>query len=488
MKMKLLSLLLTAAVMSAAALSGCSSGGDVASSQSGSAAKADVSLSVVFPGSGGASKSLIPAGTQVIEVYASSNPIPQDIFPGMPIEQLGTLIATLTPAAPSTTVQMVPGNYYIGAFAFDADSSNTSRRVLSVAMTGGTIVTGANSVELTFVEGTWTFKDAAGGPLTLSDGTVLKDMVVGGEFDQPVFKKGAIDFSKPVGFGFGPVRLRFSNNTSARTFGGIESQFIGTQKTNRLFTDSYNITRKCSSFDSFSSCNDRKGDHVVLVTSGPEDDLSDFLQEDVKQGNAVTLLGNTVFNPAIPANFFADTSLTNGTTMSGNMLEIVATTDRTVSVKTGMPAKVTAGVKAVSANTKLTGITVTERDYALYNPSGGTNVGNWQLFDARTTSDGKTFYESGFLNCTPQSCNAGDYTFGLVPATSNVGEYCHVFDFLAKSCSQQLPGTGDVYYPWNFYDLNANGVIDYGSFTFNFHLEEKQTYDVFKYLFTATGK
>lgn len=491
MNKKLLSLLLTAAVMSAATLSGCGSGGGSSSGQASSAAKADVTLSVTFPGGAGAAKSLIPAGTKSIDVYASQSPIPQYYYPGMPTTQLGTLIATLTPAAPTATVKMVPGNYYIGAFAFDGDSTVTTRRLLSIAMSGGTIVAGSNSVELTFVQGVWTIKDAAGGPLTLSDGTVLNSMVIGGDMGQPMFRKGAMDYSKPMGSLSGIVRYRFNNNSSARVYGGMESQFNGTVKSNRVFSDEYNITRKCSWFSNY-SCYNRLGDHTVFVTSGPQAGGMDYYQSGVKMGNAGTLLGMTSFNPVIPSTFFSDSVLTSGTSISGNLIEIVAKTNRSVSIKAGM-AKVALPVKSASASTSYGNVQVTDKSFALFNWTGGTNTGGWQLYNPMRTSDGKTYYESGYLTCSysttgVETCNAGDYSFGLVPATTDVGEYCHRFDMQMKTCKQQKPSTGDVYYPWNFYDLNGDGVINYGSFKFDFHLEELQTYDIFKYLFTATGQ
>lgn len=497
MNKKLLSMLLTAAVLSSAALTGCGqSSGTAASTETQSTAKSGVvALSATFPDSAGAIKSLIPSGTQSIEVYASDKPISPYYSPGM---DGGTLLATLTAAAPTATVRMLPGNYYIAAIAFDSTDTAT-RRAIAFAMSGGTIIAGSNSVELTFANGTWTITDANGGALTLTDGTVLKDMVIGGEMGrQAMYKKSAIDYSKPVGYGSGMLRYRFANNTSARTYGGMESQFNGTSKTNSLYSDMYNVTRKCSSFNNYSTCDERKGDHLIMVSSGPDNEDNYYNNEGIKQGNAYELLpnkGQTSFNKDMTS-MFTETSFTNGKTISGALLEVVATTDRTSAIKTtGATAakSVAAAVKSASANTSISGVAVTDYEYIIYNPGGGTNKGGWQFHDRpKQTSDGKTYYTGGYLqpSYTTGSMvyNAGDYSFGLVPTTTNLGEYCHQFDYQNKTCLQQKPASGDVYYPWNFWDLNGNGVIDYGSFQFQFYAEETQSYNVFKYMFTATGK
>jgi hypothetical protein len=519
MKRKILRLLFAATVISAAALTGCGQSGTT-TAQNQSAGKGTVALSVAFPDSTGATKSLIPADTQSIEVYALpvTDPYAGYFQPGMPTGVNGTAVATpvatLTAATPSTTITLIPGDYIFHAFAYNTPASSTvggtnMRYPTATARSGGTIVNGANSVDLTFASGVWTIADASGAAgVTLGDGTVLKDFVIGGDGGtQPLYKKSAIDPTKPVGSMSGMLRFRFNNNTSARTYGGMESQFIGTTKSNRMHTGTYNVTRKCSS-DTDPLCIERLGDRSIMVNSGPDSSSGYYdYYNGVKRGDAYELLpnkGKTTFSQDITT-AFTETSFTGGKSISGSFLEIVAKTDRASTIKSvaGVVAakSVTAAVKSASATAStLTGLVVTNQQYIIYNPSGGTNKGSWQFNPAyaRTTSDGKTYYESGYLLPTTTmdpvtfqystSYNAGDYSYGFVPTTTDLGEYCQVLDYTTKKCTQQKPSTGDIYYPWNFYDLDGNGIINYGSFKFQFYAEDVQTYDVFKYLFTATGK
>lgn len=510
MKRKLLSLLFAAAVMSAAALTGCGQSGGTSASQDKSVGKtAEVTISAVFPGSGGAVKSLIPSGTQSIEVYASSSPQPQDIYPGMPAESLssmlGTLITTLTSSAPTATVKMSPGEYYIMAIAWNSTDVST-RQVLSLAKSAGTIVAGANSVELNFINGTWTLTDASGAALTLSDGTVVKDMVIGESYYlyDKVAVKSAIDSTKPSAGLDGLLRFRFNNNTSARTYGYMESQFNGaTKPVVSMGSDMYNITRKCSSFTNYTGCQMRNNDRGIFIVSASEGSTS-YYSNGIKQGNAYELLpnkGRTAFSQNGSAidlsTVLKDATITGGKTIAGTLMEIVATTDKSVSIATSgaVAAKsVNSAVKSVSSNTPYNGVTVTDYEYAIYNLNGGTNKGTWLLYETKLTGDGKTYYTSGYLsNYDPVTYaqitpNAGDYSYGLVPTSTNLGEYCHQLDYQNKTCLQQKPSAGDVYYPWNFWDLNGDGVIDYGSFAFQFYIKEMQTFNLLMYPFTATGK
>lgn len=500
MKRKLLCLLMTSAVIAAATLTGCGGGGTTPPQQGQAAVKsATVTFSANLGGSQGAVKSLIPAGTQAIEVYS-----------GLPYMQGGsqvqpTLLTTLTVAAPTATIQMAPGNYNIYAVAYDSTNA-ASRKALGSAATGGTVVAGANTVELTFMGGTWTLS----APIELSNGTVLKDVVIIPEnIGQPMYKKSAFNPAIPYGFGFGQVQYRFTNHTTASVSGQMFSQFNGAAKPySSLAASEYNITRKCSSYDSYSSCRNRRGDSIILIPGDmATDNISESSYGGVKQGNPYDLLPKSTFTQngaAIdPTTFVKNTTITNGTTISGNLLElkVTADTNRTI-VTTGAAAAKSAalGVKAAqSANTSIPGISNAWFEPIVYNPTGGTRKGGWTFYSTGTTSDGKTYYSGGYLQPTYSfnpttglpiyTYDPGDYSYGLVPTdSSRLGEYCAQYNYATKTCTQVAPNAGDIYYPWNFWDLNGDGAVDYGSFTFRFYLRETDSFDVYNYSFTATGK
>ena len=91
---------------------------------------------------------------------------------------------------------------------------------------------------------------------------------------------------------------------------------------------------------------------------------------------------------------------------------------------------------------------------------------------------------------TYQGTGSGDYSYGLAPTdTNNLGDYCQVWDFQTNTCQRQLPVTGEVYMPYNFYAKRSatKTAIDYGSFKFNFWVEETTSGTVYVYPFTATG-
>jgi len=524
----LIALAMTAVVTS---LSGCgSTDSGTASSGQSQTAKANVTLAAKFPSSGDAVKSLIPAGTQVIEIYASQqgSSNPQE------------LLAILTVAAPTKTVKMVPGMYSIYAYAYDSSDTST-RRWLGQASTGGEIQLGvANNVNLTFLNGQWTLVDAndVSTPLVLSDGTQLVDFIVaseGGHTQAAVNTAGksSIDYTRPYGSGFGMVRLRFDNNTSASTYGHIMSQFVGAVSNTLVSSDNYNLTKKCG-FDTYYGipCVETAGDQIVMISSkdGGSSQSSGSNMGTILSGSAASLLpggGRTTFTQngaaidlraAMP-----DTTVTGGTVISGGIVEWKPATDKITTLGTPTVAKMVksaVAVKAQSANSGYTGLTV--KDYETIVCSGATpkNRGTWSF--ANNTSAGKVvlgnrvcytnyqYLSSQYDNITGQyGTNAGDYSYGLVPADErNLGDYCHQWDYNMylpydpisnptgttlnpsyNTCKQQLPGIGDIYRLSSFQAVRtaSKTTIDYGSFKLNFWKENSQTGSAYIYPFRAKG-
>ena len=289
-------LLLAVAMMMAAGytISGCGSSSSTSSTQVVQAAKTQVTLAAKFPSADGAVKSMLPTGTQSIEVYAMALPS----VGGSP-----SLIATLTAASPTATIKMGPGLYMMYATAFDS-TDPMSRMVLAETTTGGEIVAGIpNTVNLTFLNGQWTLTPA----VVISDGSQLNDIVVGGGQYQPYLAKAGFDFSKPFASGSGSLRYRFSNNSSARTSGGMLAQFVGASNNIAIMGSSYNLTQKCSNqsyMQEFTSCEPTGGDHIVMIDGqpaggpAPANTSESFYQGDLLVGNADNLLpsqGQTTF-------------------------------------------------------------------------------------------------------------------------------------------------------------------------------------------------
>lgn len=518
----------------AGSLLGCgsSSPGSAAIEQN-SVAKAPVTIAARFPSADGAVKSLIPATAQVIEVYAQKQPVTFTNYTSANYNPYGTLIATLTPAQPSATVQVIPGMYMIYAAAFDSTDLLT-RKEVGRTSTGGEVKSGqANTIILTFMDGQWTLVNASdvASPLVLSDGTVLNDFIVNADTQQMMYKAGksSIDYSKPIGGGGGAMRLRFNNNTSARTYGGMVSQFVGTANSALLGISEYNLTKKCS-FDNYYNipCDETAGDQIVMISgkNGGGDYQGGFYNEgNLLYGSAYTLLpagGQTTFTQngvaldlmsAIP-----DSVIVSGSIITGGVIEWKPTTTRTTTLGTPAAAKLAQSAKAVkaqSSNTPYTNLTVKDVQTIVCSGTNPQNRGTWTF--ANNSSAGKVVlgnrvcytndpYLSSQMNPLTYQyvTDAGDYTYGLVPtSTTNLGDYCHVWDYQQNSytptgmvpnpnyntCMQQLPGSGDVYNPNNFKAVRSatKTTINYGSFKFNFWGEEIQTGTAYIYPFRAKG-
>ncbi|HBA87046.1 MAG TPA: hypothetical protein DCZ75_03375 [Geobacter sp.] len=475
-----------ALIAAGSTLTGCGSSNNASSYGSEASSQAKVTLAARFPTPDGAVKSLLPDGAQAIEVYAMPTPYTQG--------GSETLIATLTPAAPTATVKLAPGLYMINATAYDSTDRET-RSALGYTSTGGEILADAvNTVNLTFLNGQWTLNT----PIVLSDGTQLNDFVAGSGDVQIAATKSRFDFSKPIGGGSGELRYRFSNNTSARTYGDMIAQFVGTSNSIALFGSDYNLTQKCS------DCEEAVGDRLVMIDGQPDGATSSsessdsYNQGDLLQGSGYELLpgkGADVFmQNGTVIDFFSKVpaATSDGKTITGNLLEVLLT-GKSVTLKTASAAKKVKAakiVKAQSANTPYTGLTVTSSQYKLCSPTGGTNTGNWYFSNQSPIQIGAAIcYDWGY-QMTYQGTGSGDYSYGLAPTdTNNLGDYCQVWDFQTNTCQRQLPVTGEVYMPYNFYAKRSatKTAIDYGSFKFNFWVEETTSGTVYVYPFTATG-
>ncbi len=510
-------LIAVALFVAAGSLSGCGSGSMSASSPGQTqVAKASVTIAAKFPTQDGAVKSLIPTGAQAIEVYIQSVPYTYD-----PTKPNGTLLATLTLAEQSKTVQIAPGTYMVVAIAYDS-TDPAARKAIGQTSTGGEIKSGQpNTIVLTFLDGQWTIVDAndTASPLVLSNGTLLKDFIVTSDGQQPMYKAGksSIDYTKPVGGGSGILRLRFDNNTSARTYGNMMSQFVGTGNSTSVSSDSYNLTQKCG-FNNYYGipCDETAGDQVVMISSKDDGNYQSGgpYMGTTLYGSAESLLpggGRTSFTQngaavdltaAMP-----DTFVTGGTVITGGIVEWKPATNK--STMLGTPATVTKmvkstlAVKAQSANSGYPGLIVKNYETIVCSGTTPKNRGTWSF--ANNTSAGKVvlgsrvcytnypypWQNSQYDPITMQYItNAGDYSYGFVPTDiNNLGDYCHQWNYQNNVCMQRLPSSGDIYIPWNFQAVASamKTSINYGSFKFSFWSESSQTGTAYIYPFRAKG-
>ena len=510
-------LIAVALFVAAGSLAGCGSSSTGASSPAQTeVAKASVTIAAKFPTADGAVKSLIPAGAQAIEVYLQAVPSIYD-----PTKPDGTLLATLTLTEQSTTVQIAPGTYTVVARAYDS-ADPTARNLIGQTSSGGEIRSGqSNTIVLTFLDGQWTLVDSADKPtpLVLSNGTLLKDFIVtAGDkaaMSPTVYKAGksSIDYSKPIGGGRGMVRLRFDNNTSAKTYGTMMSQFVGTGNSTLVSTDSYNLTQKCS-FDNYYGipCDETAGDQIVMISGTDTGNYQrgGSTMGSTLSGSAESLLpggGRTTFTQngaavdlraAMP-----ETTVTGGTVINGGIVEWKPATDKIITLGTPTVAKMVKSALAVNAqssNTPYTNLTIKDYETVVCSGANPQNRGSWSF--ANYTSAGKVvlgsrvcYTNSPNLNsqyydpATGQyGANAGDYSYGLVPTDINtLGDYCHMWGSL--SCMQPKPGPKDIYYPWNFKAAASatKTTINYGSFKLDFWKEISQTGNAYIYPFRAKG-
>ncbi len=502
-------LLLAIALMAASgSLYGCGPSGAITQA---AVAKGSVAVTATFPGTSGAVKSLIPVATQAIYVK---------------FQQQGSQQSTtfydlkLTPTAPTGTIKLAPGNYSVTAYAYDSDaelSGYPSGQQLAYTSTGGVINLGSNTVNLTFLNGTWTLVNAAGNslPLVLSNGMQLNDLIIGGSYYNGAYKS-AFDFTKPIGGGSAMLRYRFSTYTSARAYGSLMTQFVGTTNTNAVSAGMYNLTQKCGesySDQNTSPCDPASGDQMIMISDGNSagyDSSSGGAYEgDILYGSAYTLLpnaGETSFTQNGTAidlmSKLGTSSVSGGTTITGSLVEIIVSSANKTFSTTPSPAKVAPKtVKAQSTNTPYTGITATSYGLQICATKASPNKGTWQFSSQPVTIGTATCYNNGYLSSVYNTgtglttMNAGDFSYGLAPTnTADLGDYCHVWDYNPTSatnntCLKQLPDSGDVYSPYNFRakKTTTKTAINYGSFKLNFHVVDTMSGTVYVYPFLAKG-
>ena len=539
--MKRLALLLALCMAAFVVLSGCkgSGGGSSSADQPVStpapvqAKTASVTFAAKFPSKDSTAKSLINTATTQIIVnwYEFNGP--------------NTGSAILTAQTPSTTVMLAPVKYIFEAIA---TSGTGTSNILDRAATAGKLNAGANTVNITFLSGKWTFTDGAGStntPIELSaaasslivDGFYLSG--IDGSVNSGATGTTALNGTMPYVDAYYLLTWGTGSwsDVTRQTNADHYTQFTGGTTNIDAFDGGwYNLTKGCPDYGD--SCRASVNDRLIGII-GASPDHNDGAEQ---------MLPAQTFSPDITT--YATSKIVDGTTITGNMLEYVLSAETVTIVYTGatgtaLPAKaafaggtkaalLTATADAVkssqSANTRINPFNNTEyRSVVVCNdgyngttPDGLVSLGSWTFTpmicpancsgNCMCTPDptpGATcgrgtqtngvyeYYECGWVDCARDisgycigNGDPGECNYGLVATNpSSLGEYCPCGVNNSTSpatcwtggCGQQVPS------PWNFYDLNGDGVIDFGSFVFAHYLKRDSTLDVYVYPFTAKG-
>jgi len=505
---------------------------------------ASVTFAAKFPSKNSTVKSLINPATTMITVnwYELSNP------------NNGTGSVTLTPQSPTATVMLAPVKY---AFEAIATNGTGTTNILDKAASAGKLNVGANTVNITFLSGKWTFKDGTGTtttPIELSTGS--GSLIVDGFYlsglngnlmsgstgtSAMVNTLPHIEVDYLVTWGTGSW-----SDTTREAYARHYTQFTGGPTNIDVYDGGfYNLTQGCNDWGN--GCDAVAGDREIGIIGASPDNNN--------QG-AYQLLPPQTFSTDIMQ--YATSKIVDGTTITGNMLEILTTAKTVTIVYTGatgsaIPAKAvfaggkkatllaaTAGAvkSAQSTNTLISALDNTWYEAVIVCKDGYNNgavdgiisLGTWSFqqyicdkpncsqdnpcncypdpspagFCGRgnviaTAADGVTsvyeYYECGNPQWVYDPAlgysvpDSGECNFGLVATdTANLGEYCPCgIDNSTGQCWPAANCGNQPAQPWSFYDVNNDGVIDFGSFVFAHYLREDSTMDLYVYPFTAKG-
>lgn len=324
---------------------------------------AKVNFNVTFPPKS-AVKSLVPQGTAYVNVYWSvyDNTLGSSAW--------GEL--TLYPDAATNTAkasaEMVPGFYVIGADCYDAGGNQ-----LSSAYSYAQVGSGTNNIVITFVQGRWTFVNAAGvaTPITLSGNESLNS------FDLTSYWGGSDEYPLSWNLGNGTT---LSSLLMYRSFSGDLSQLSlyasalgfpsnlpsGTSSIDAL-SSFYNFTNPAQS----SGGAEAVGDRVIMFAS---------VHPALMQGYGATAPASS---PDMTSYF--NTQIASGTKLTGTIIEYTVgaqsvPTDTgktcTPSILSQMPAAVKLANKLSNRVSKSSLVGTVTETYTMceYSASGTTGV------------------------------------------------------------------------------------------------------------------
>lgn len=280
------------------------------------AEKATVTFKVQFPTSGELGKSRLDDNTA--EIYVQSDGL------------CGYTSAYLTPAQPTATFELSPGQCSFYTYSYDNGSYNT----LDQARTAGVLKSGNNTVVLTFLRGEWSFVDAVGqaAPIALIGGETLSKFWLA-PWSNYAAGKAAIDPSKPMEW----TEYSMKWLTGAGT---VLEDILGYNALEPYRADTW--------FDMASQFQGGPGlENNANVVDGGWFNLTqmvgdDYYYEDQPGDRFVAIAGMTPwggpdqFTPDVTP--YLDSTIVDGTTMTGHIIEL------TFQSSSEVPANPTTGI------------------------------------------------------------------------------------------------------------------------------------------------
>ena len=503
---------------------------------------ANVTFSAKFPSK--TVKSLLDPATETIKVEWCSGDC---MAPG------GSVI--LSRQTPSVTLKLAPITHYFAAAALDA-----SGNVMENAGTAGSLNVGDNTVYINFLNGKWTFRDAATGttaaPITLSDNTTVIDgfylnsaVTSTNPFDALMggpTNTGSSLFNPNMAFLWSQYLVTWGTHTTGGTAWDNTgwqaaayhaSQFTGgTANVDALDFRFYNMIQGC--YDDWNGgCQSLVGEpNIGLIGNVPED-IGACPGCD---SGLPTPPDETNPDPMV----YAMTGMSDGNTMTGYFVEWIMTSQSTTIISTGVTgtsiisAKAVSATKSGSASVKASvlsaiksqssasfmsmtdswyrSVVVCQDGFNGGTTGDGVDLGTWNftpwICDQQgnctpDTTPGATcgkgtqtagvyeYYECGSVDCT-RDINGicigngvpGECSYGVVQTGPNMGEYCACgYDRMSGTCYTSGCGI-TVPQPWNFADVNMDGVIDYGDWAYSHYMREDSTSDVWFYPVRLEGE
>lgn len=444
---------------------------------------ATVKFAVAFPKQG--MRSVIDPNAAVIRVRAMSD---QAMMEYGPVE--------LTPANQTGTLTLPVGNYVFWAEELDAAGA-----VLENAYTGGKVLAGSNSVVLSFLSAEWTL----GTPITFSTGAELTGFELAYADSTAAGYANAFEKNIPSVSNGGYALTYRLDVPVLRAVNGVTrvrhvTQFGG-GTVNRSAFDG-------GGYDLVALCGEQQGGPYPgsCAKDGPPAPGSTSIriigQLDRGDDCGNCSLGDRTVRALVPAQQFvpdlrplANSHLVSGTRIDGTIIEygFVSMSQELLEL-TGPftpppPAAVPPATPDAAFATTLTEyrMAVVCRDgFNGRTPDGIVDTGSWHLEGGQDVDGDGTpdYWDRGWLDGYMGPPDVGECNYGL-EKTDNPGEWC---DGWWDSFNHVCNGPGDgVALPWEFVDMNGDGVVDLGSFYLRFLGKQEIRITGRSYSFTATG-
>lgn len=465
---------------------GCSSGGGGGGGGTVPAPQdptmATVRFAVKFPSAG--MTSIIDPGAESIVVHALD-------------EASFTMYGPVTLTRLANTGTLV---LPIGSYVFMAEELDGAGTLLESSFTAGKVLAGSNSVVISLLSGEWTL----GTPVVLSNGVQVTGFEVSYVDSSANGYANAFETSIPAASNGYGITYRLEDPVLGALNGVSRIRHItqfggGTVNRSGLDGGGYDLDAQCGEQQdgpyagSCSNDGPPTPDHKWIRILGP---METGGCRDCGPGYQAIqdLLPPQQFYPDLRP--LANARVVSGSQIAGTLIEYQFAMGSSQLIESAGPLVVPPPPAAPPLVPDAAfATTITEFRTAIVcrdglngqTPDGSVDYGTWRLEGAQDPDfDGTVdYWDNGWPEGNMGPPLLGECTYGLEPATSDLGEWCDGWwDSFAHTCVG--PGDG-VAMPFEFVDQNADGVVDVGSFYHRF--VAKQQFQVYgqSYSFTAAG-